>query len=766
MEFLQWLRPLGPWNLVAIAVDRRKVEATTCATQGEILSWLEARRDWNHYYTVNSLIRPMAKKPSREDIKAMEFLHVDIDPKPGADLAEERARILKALSEARVRPSCIVFSGGGFQAFWRLQVPVPIDGDPEKYEQALRWNLQLELDFGGDSCHNVDRIMRLPGTVNWPDEKKVKKGRTPQLARVVETSDAAHDISAFTPAAAYKPESGGFGGGTVKVSANVSRVANLKDLPVSDMVRNVISQGCDPDDPTRWTSRSEPLFWVCCEMVRAGVPDDTIYAVITDPDWTISASVLDKGSRASKYAIRQIERAKEEAVNPCLRELNEKFAVVMAGGKTRVIKEEEELLGEHSRAIIHYMTIGDFEAFHCNRHVDIGTADKPALIPLGKWWIRHQQRRQYDSVSFSPGREIPKSYNLWRGFACESKAGGSCDLFLQHVLENVCSGSQEHYAYLLGWMARAVQHPEEPGHSAIVLRGKQGTGKGVFANTFGSLFGRHYLAVRDSSHLFERFNAHLEDCVILFADEAVWAGNKRHEGMLKSLVTEPAIMIEGKGLDARLARNHVHVIMASNEDWVVPAGPDDRRFFVLDVSDARAQEHAYFERMNSQMANGGREALLHMLMSHDVGTYNVRAIPKTRALQKQKLLSISPQEDWWMQKLEDGRLLTTHSEWAGRVFVTELQHEHDEAAKKWRRGDWKMRPFLERVAPGVKRVQVSGEYAVLQLDGQIRKVTRPYAYVFPSLSACRAKWDKDHGGPFSWEDPEEVSGEATERSPY
>ena len=56
---------------------------------------------------------------------------------------------------------------------------MPIDGKEAQYEDAKLYNVQLELLFGGDNCHNVDRILRLPGTINIPDAKKLKKGRKP-----------------------------------------------------------------------------------------------------------------------------------------------------------------------------------------------------------------------------------------------------------------------------------------------------------------------------------------------------------------------------------------------------------------------------------------------------------------------------------------------------------------------------------------------------------------------------------------------------------
>ena len=42
--------------------------------------------------------------------------------------------------------------------------PIPIDGVLAAAEDAARYNKQLELIYGADNCHNIDRILRLPGT--------------------------------------------------------------------------------------------------------------------------------------------------------------------------------------------------------------------------------------------------------------------------------------------------------------------------------------------------------------------------------------------------------------------------------------------------------------------------------------------------------------------------------------------------------------------------------------------------------------------------
>jgi hypothetical protein len=157
--------------------------------------------------------------------------------------------------------------------------------------------------------------------------------------------------------------------------------------------------------------------------------------------------------------------------------------------------------------------------------------------------------------------------------------------------------------------------------------------RGVFARGFGSLFGAHFCHV---VHAKRHFNAHLQQCSMLFADEAFFAGDRAHESILKALVTEETIMIEPKGIDPFPVRNCVHLVMSSNAMWVVPADADDRRYFVLDADDQHAKDTAYFAAIANQMDHGGREALLHLLLNRDLSRFSVRIVPQTAALARQK----------------------------------------------------------------------------------------------------------------------------------
>src|SRR5215208_2152344 len=98
----------------------------------------------------------------------------------------------------------------------------------------------------------------------------------------------------------------------------------------------------------------------------------------------------------------------------------------------------------------------------------------------------------------------------------------------------------------------------------------------------------------------------------------------------------------------------MHLIMASDSDWVVPAGHEDRRFFVLDVGEGKMQDFEFFQALDRQMDDGGCEALLHLLRTRDLTGFNVRRYPQTQALREQKLLSLDTYEEEWIEVLREG----------------------------------------------------------------------------------------------------------------
>jgi hypothetical protein len=416
-----------------------------------------------------------------------------------------------------------------------------------------------------------------------------------------------------------------------------------------------------------------------------------------------------------------------------LAEMNERYAITKIGGKTRVVEFEQSAVYPKAEVPV-FSTIPDFCAFHNNRKKLLNGGGRLKEVGLGRWWIEHPGRRQYDRVAFLPGVDDPNVLNLWRGFSVDPKPG-NCDLYLAHLLENICRNNQEHYQYLIGWMANAVQHPGQRCETAIVIRGKEGTGKGIAARYFGELFGAHFRHISQPKHLTGHFNAHLQQTAVLFADEAFFAGDRAHEGILKALITEPVLLIEPKGVDPFVAQNTLHIIMSSNSDWVVPASAEARRFAVFDVNPAHMQDQGYFKAIVDQMKNGGQEALLYMLQQYDLSSFNVRVIPQTEALAEQRAHSRRGIDRLIEIIAHDGALPSGHAYLANvaitsgaekgegfyaeaQTLVPDLKHMSSVLIGKKLRGDWGCLDWRESRRRGLE---------------------------FPPLSELRARFEAKHG---------------------
>lgn len=316
-----------------------------------------------------------------------------------------------------------------------------------------------------------------------------------------------------------------------------------------------------------------------------------------------------------------------------IEKLNQQFAYMVIGGQGRVLRERRDRTPNTPRYDLLYEQT--FKGLLQAERFPFGEKQ----VPLSKLWMDNPNRRVYENgLGLYPTGDVPKGvFNTWAGFAYTPKQG-DCGLFLDHISNVICGGDAALADWVLDWLADLVQDPANPKGTAIVMRGTEGCGKGTLANAICKLFGPHAIHLIDESHLTGNFNAHMIDAVVVFADEVTWGGNKKTDGKLKGLVTERRLMAERKGIDAVQYTNHAHLIIASNSEWVIPAGPGSRRWTVIDVPGTHSNDSAYFAPMYKQLENGGYEALLHFLLNRKV-TSNLRHAFETQALLEQRALS-------------------------------------------------------------------------------------------------------------------------------
>jgi hypothetical protein len=100
----------------------------------------------------------------------------------------------------------------------------------------------------------------------------------------------------------------------------------------------------------------------------------------------------------------------------------------------------------------------------------------------------------------------------------------------------------------------------------------------------------------------------------------------------------------------------LHIMMASNNDWVVPAGHGSRRYAVFKVADDKVEDFDYFDALNAEIDGGGTQAMLHDLLRLDLGNWHPKQICATAALVEQKGHSLRGLDAWIESLLQEGVL--------------------------------------------------------------------------------------------------------------
>lgn len=433
--------------------------------------------------------------------------------------------------------------------------------------------------------------------------------------------------------------------------------------------------------------------------------------------------------KKAKTGSSKTHKKQSEIVNKdLLEDINARYAFAMYGSGNVIIKTDE--------TPVKFFTEESFKAIHYNKYVvnDAGESKK-----LGHSWLGWSGRREYRDVVFYPGYiDDQRVYNLWQGFAY-TQIKGDCSLFLDHVLANVCGGDEALYNWVLDWMADAIQKPHRKNWTALLLQSvEEGTGKGFFANHFGKLFGYHYRAFNKPGQLLGKFNSHLEDKLIVFLDEGSLVEKYAYD-FAKSLITEPTLNIEPKGRSIREVNSYHRLIVASNDQQIIRASLHDRRWCVLRVKPHARNNLAYFDEIEKQLADGGYEALMWLLLTRQYKDHDVKTTPKTQALNDQKDHNLSTNVKWWRSVLMMGKI---HRDLYSTVLTSELYQNYlkwcDEMRVNRRESeDWLPRRLNEEINAGLKSKGGGGMGRYYEL---------------PTLSEARIAFEEALGYKTVWED--------------
>ena len=361
---------------------------------------------------------------------------------------------------------------------------------------------------------------------------------------------------------------------------------------------------------------------------------------------------------------------RDEYLKPILR-LCDYFFATIESSNYLIVRHNYHFVHENKYRRSHVpMKMNQFSSTYCK------DKNSKALRKAGLLWkpcfslnddyLTYNKRIKYQNINFYPSMEIQPFYNVFKGF--HYLPSGNKNISIEPVLNHIkmiwCKNNDTYYQYVIRWLAQCVQTPWKRTEVALVLRSKEGAGKGIILSHFiGSILGLYdketcqqgaFRPIKHQNDLFGQFTNSLEGCCLLFLDELTWGGDKKAAGILKALITEETVKIEHKGVGSYHVQSFANVAIASNEDWVIPAGDNTRRFFVLECDNK-------FTGVRTKESKEYMDAILKVpiqdvadfLYQFDLTGFDSKEFPLTEALNDQKELTMESSIQWVKEELEN-----------------------------------------------------------------------------------------------------------------
>jgi hypothetical protein len=574
-------------------------------------------------------------------------LWADIDYKM---IPEPEAR--EKLKNFEPQPHIVVASGGGLHAYWLVDPPIPTS--------ELKGTLKaLARELGADPAStDAARILRVPDTWNI----KYDPPRMCQIERVADCLFPYHIRNFNLGEIVHEPEE--------KYEAPLNHKASKSSLKKAKDFAAVYPpaiQGQHGDEHT---------FILCTYLVKNfGLSFAQALELLIPwnktckPVWDVS-EIKEKLGNAVRYGKNQIgtedpekdfsKVADEEPEPPdasSLGKLDAKYHVVDSNGQTRVFYEDPH--GDLGPCWKSYDTRNFVDVMTYVHNVPVVQMKGRGNVSLAKLWLENNRtnKKQYTGIAFDPSNQVPKHvFNVWTGLGVKPEPG-NWDLVNELIFDVLSNKSEESYNYIMDWCAMSVQKPWIKPGTTIIFSGDQGTGKSAFGKMFTYLFGRHGMRLDDSNQVTGRFNDHLSDKVGIFVDEAFWTRNHQAEAVLKGLITDETKQYEAKFQGLRIGRSYLHVMMASNNEYVANVtGSDERRYAVFEPGPKKSFE--FYAKLigNDYTPNwvALMPAWLDALMKRDISKFNPSADrPKTAAYEMQRIISMDPIKTWIWEFVEN-----------------------------------------------------------------------------------------------------------------
>ncbi len=409
----------------------------------------------------------------------------------------------------------------------------------------------------------------------------------------------------------------------------------------------------------------------------------------------------------------------------------------------------------------------DFEIQYSKYEMEILTPNgNQTRTSAARRW--HEGLDPYARVDFRPDKPSPYDFeeyglmvfNLFRGYQI-APAKGNIDLYWEFLEKVICYGNKELADWVDSWVSQMYQNPETKPGTALALLGGQGIGKDTFVEIITRPLGdSYYQKIANMDVLFSQFNEHLAACLLLYANEATWGGDHRGAGILKDEITADNRLLNPKHKGSSIIKNYTRYIFASNEMHALRINNDDRRYCVLQVSDAKKNDHRYFKKLRDWLNKGGYEAVFHHWLNKDIGPIDrYRKAPETAGRLNQIIESFDLLERAFFQFLydekvfpDDDSLNTEYRRDQIAAFInSEIKRKYEVETNPQSIGT-----FLKKIGINSKERKVympdrdQKTWKKLHGDSGEPILSQGRIFTFPPIDQFRKIFENYVGQPFDW----------------
>ncbi|WGM37526.1 bifunctional DNA primase/polymerase [Caulobacter sp. NIBR1757] len=275
---------------------------------------------------------------------------------------------------------------------------------------------------------------------------------------------------------------------------------------------------------------------------------------------------------------------------------------------------------------------------------------------LNAVWKDKLPIRKLESLTYEPGAgEFVTGlggaplYNLWRDASVKPKPG-DVGVFLEHMA--YMFPNEVERSYVLDYLAILVQRPADKIHFALLIRGRQGTGKSWIGTLVSRLIGEPNISRPSNAVVQEKYTEWQEGAQLAVIEELTALGRQELSNRLKPVITDEYLCIRPMYGKAYNLPNRLNLLCFTNNADALPIEPGDRRWLVV-FSEAQPASEDYYERLFQFLDGNGPAAVAHWLGQRVISLNPKGVAPKTTGKDEMRRLNLSEVEQYLDEMLRE-----------------------------------------------------------------------------------------------------------------